>query len=184
MCGDPPPPLRRRTVFVLAADHGVAARGVSAYPAEVTAQMCRNYAAGGAAINALARAVSADVVAVDVGVAGAAGDGVLPRKIRSGTADLSSGPAMTRADALRAIRTGAELVEERAEHADVFALGEMGIGSTTAAAALTAFFCGATAAEVVGAGTGVDQRTVSLKQEIVQSAVSRVAPDADPVGPC
>jgi nicotinate-nucleotide--dimethylbenzimidazole phosphoribosyltransferase len=180
--GDPPPPLRRRTVLVLAADHGVAARGVSAYPAEVTAQMCRNYAAGGAAINAIARAVSAEVVAVDVGVAADPSTlAVASRKVRWGTADLSAGPAMARLDALQAIRTGAALVDERAEQTDLFALGEMGIGSTTSAAALTAVLCCAPPEAVVGAGTGVDARTLDRKRSIVSAAVKRIAPGADPV---
>ena len=182
MCGDPPPAFRRRAVVVLAADHGVASRGVSAYPAEVTAQMCRNYAAGGAAINALARAVAAEVVAVDVGVAAdPATLGILSRKVRWGSADLSTGPAMTRSDALRAVRTGAALVEERLELTDVFALGEMGIGSSTAAAALTAALTGAEAEAVVGTGTGVDPATVERKRDIVRAAVARIPPGADPV---
>jgi nicotinate-nucleotide--dimethylbenzimidazole phosphoribosyltransferase len=180
--GDPPPALRRRTVIVLAADHGVTAQGVSAYPAEVTAQMCRNYAAGGAAINAIARSVSAEVVAVDVGVcADPASLGVPSRKVRWGTADLSQGPAMTRAEALAAMRVGADLVEERRDRTDVFALGEMGIGNSTPAAALTAALCGAPADAVVGTGTGVDGPTLERKRLIVETAVSRLGGESDPV---
>ncbi len=180
--GDPPPPLRRRMVLVLAADHGVAAQGVSAYPAEVTAQMCRNFAAGGAAINAIARAVDAEVVAVDVGVAAdAASLGLLSHKVRPGTADLATGPAMTRDEALQAVRAGAALVEERVADVDVFALGEMGIGNTTAAAALTAALTGAGAGDVVGSGTGIDARRREHKRRIVAGAVARIPPGAAPI---
>ena len=175
ICGDPPPALRRRTVLVLAGDHGVAAQGVSAYPAEVTAQMCRNYASGGAAINAIARSVGADVLAVDVGVAADPAALALPsRKVRWGTADLSLGPAMSRAEALRAVRVGAELVEECLDHTDVFALGEMGIGNTTSAAALTAALCDASAEMVVGSGTGIGSEALERKRRIVEEAAKRV----------
>jgi nicotinate-nucleotide--dimethylbenzimidazole phosphoribosyltransferase len=181
--GDPPPPLSRRTVLVLAADHGVAAQGVSAYPAEVTAQMCRNYAAGGAAINAIARAVSAEVVAVDVGVAAdASALGVASRKVRRGTDDLARGPAMSRAEALAAMRVGCDLVEERVGHTDVFALGEMGIGNSTSAAAVTAALCGVPADLVVGAGTGVEGAALARKRRIVAEAVARIPAGTDPVG--
>jgi nicotinate-nucleotide--dimethylbenzimidazole phosphoribosyltransferase len=88
---------------------------------------------------------------------------------------------MTRSDALRSIRVGAELVEERLDRTDVFALGEMGIGNTTAASALTAALCGVPADAVVGAGTGVDETTLELKRDIVRAAVSRIPPNADPV---
>jgi nicotinate-nucleotide--dimethylbenzimidazole phosphoribosyltransferase len=180
--GDPTPALRRRTIFVLAGDHGVVAQGVSAYPREVTAQMCRNYASGGAAISAIARAVGAEVVAVDVGVA-ADGDslGIPSFKIRRGTDDLSLGPAMSREDALRAIRLGASLVQERVGTSDVFALGEMGIGNSTAAAAITAALCGVRAERVVGAGTGLDDEGIQRKTEIVGRALARIAGTSDPV---
>lgn len=95
--GDPPPPLDRAVVCIFAADHGVAAQGVSAYPAEVTAQMCANFAGGGAAVNVLTRACGAEVRVVDVGVAAdlAGMAGIEHRKVRPGTADLSVQPAMT-----------------------------------------------------------------------------------------
>ncbi|MCY4574027.1 MAG: nicotinate-nucleotide--dimethylbenzimidazole phosphoribosyltransferase, partial [Gemmatimonadetes bacterium] len=106
--GDPPPPLDRATVFIFAADHGVAAQGVSAYPADVTAQMCANLAGGGAAINVLARACAADVRVVDVGVAAdlAGMAGVEHRKVRPGTADLSVRAAMTEDEVVEALGVG------------------------------------------------------------------------------
>ncbi|NIP58011.1 MAG: hypothetical protein GWM92_07170, partial [Gemmatimonadetes bacterium] len=105
IAGDPPPPLRRRTVFVLAGDHGVAVRGVSAYPREVTAQMCRNIAAGGAAVSALAGTVGARVVIADFGVdADLEGiEGVVDRKVRRSTGDLSEEAAMTSGEAEAAV---------------------------------------------------------------------------------
>lgn len=180
--GDPPPPLRRRVVLVFAADHGVANRGVSAYPQDVTAQMCRTFAAGGAAICALGRASDAEVLAVDVGVLNDAEPlGILSRRVRAGTADLSTGAAMTREEALRAIAVGVDLVAERAEDVDVFALGEMGIGNTTAAAALTAALTGVPAVDVVGSGTGIDAARLAHKRRIVAEAVARIPGGADPI---
>ncbi|MGH7506847.1 MAG: nicotinate-nucleotide--dimethylbenzimidazole phosphoribosyltransferase [Longimicrobiales bacterium] len=181
--GDPPPPLRRRMVIVFAGDHGVAVRGVSAYPAEVTAQMCRNFAAGGAAINAIARAVGATVVIADVGVDAELENvtGVVACKVRRGTRDLSVGPAMTRAETLEAMRVGAELVSERAASIDIFALGEMGIGNTTAAAAVTAALTGVPADAVVGTGTGIDAAQWVRKRRLIDHALERITTPADSV---
>lgn len=180
--GDPPPSLRRRVVFVLAADHGVAERGVSAYPAAVTAQMCRNFAAGGAAINAIARSVGADVVAVDIGVNAELGDleGLLHRKVRRGSRDLASEAALTSEETAQAISIGAALVAERADTLDLVALGDMGIGNTTAASALTAALTGHAAAKVVGPGSGIGGERLTQKRAIVERAVRRAAASDDP----
>ena len=178
--GDPPPPLRRRAVLLFAADHGVTARAVSAYPPEVTAQMCRNFAAGGAAINAIARAVGAEVVAVDVGVdADAESLGILDRKVRRGTRDFTYGPALTREETLRALHVGLELATERAASTDVFVLGEMGIGNTTAATAVTVALTGAPAQRVAGPGTGISPDAVARKASIAANAAARVGERAD-----
>jgi nicotinate-nucleotide--dimethylbenzimidazole phosphoribosyltransferase len=196
--GDPPPPFEDVVAYVLAADHGVAARGVSAYPATVTAQMCANFAAGGAAINVLSRVVGARVVAVDVGVSVDLDhlDGVVPRKVRRGTGDLFEGPAMEREDALKAIMVGVELVTggqgpgpgaegpgapPRPATPDLVVVGEMGIGNTTAASALTAALTGVSADRVVGPGTGVGPETLLRKREVVRGAVERVRGTADPL---
>ena len=133
--------LPNKTVVVLAGDHGVVAEGVSAYPQAVTAQMVTNFLRGGAAINVLARQAAARVRIVDVGVASE-----LPthpdldsRKIGYGTANLACGPAMTRDHAEQAISVGAAIVDdESARNTDLIAIGEMGIGNTTAGAATTA----------------------------------------------
>lgn len=181
--GDPPPPLSRRTMFLLAGDHGVARRGVSAYPPEVTAAMCRNFARGGAAINAVAGSVGARVMVADFGVdADLDGvGGVLGRKVRRGTSDLSEGPAMSVEEAARAVLAGAELLADRAHELDVAVLGEMGIGNTTSASALTAALTGAPVPGVVGPGTGLEAAGVAVKRQLAGRAVRRIAGEEDPL---
>lgn len=181
--GDPPPPLSRRTVFLLAGDHGVARRGVSAYPPEVTTAMCRNFARGGAAINAVARSVGAGVVVADFGVDADLEDvdGVVGCKLGRGTADLSEGPAMPVDDAARAVLAGADLVTERVRELDVVVLGEMGIGNTTSASALTTALTGAPVAAVVGPGTGLTADGITTKAKVVGQAVRRVAEERGPL---
>src|SRR5262249_25949225 len=132
------PRLLHKTVVVAAADHGVAAEGVSAYPAEVTAQMVANFLAGGAAINVLARQQGARGVVVDVGVAAdlPSHPGLLDRKIARGTRSFLRAPAMPPAEAARAVEVGIEVARlEAARGLDLLATGDMGIGNTTAAAA-------------------------------------------------
>jgi nicotinate-nucleotide--dimethylbenzimidazole phosphoribosyltransferase len=181
--GDPPPVWRHRVVYVLAADHGVAARGVSAYPAEVTAQMCRNYASGGAAVSAISRVARAHVVAVDVGVnADLRGVELLVhRKVRRGTRDLSSQPAMSGSEVLRAIGVGQALVANQHPVPDVIGLGEMGIGNTTAASALTAALTGTDPGDVTGRGTGIDPEVLRHKTSLVRQGVSRIPQGASPL---
>lgn len=178
--GDPPPSLDSAVVFVFAADHGVAAQGVSAYPAEVTAQMCANFSGGGAAINVLTRSCGAEVRVVDVGVAAdvAGLAGIEHRKVRAGTEDLSAGPAMTAREVVDALAAGVEVAE--GADAWVVGVGEMGIGNTTAAAAVTACLTGVAARDVVGRGTGVDDRGLARKREVVEGAVARVVRLEDP----
>jgi nicotinate-nucleotide--dimethylbenzimidazole phosphoribosyltransferase len=186
---------RPRTIVVAAADHGVAARNVSAYPSEVTRQMVANFLAGGAAISVLARLIGASLVVVDAGVAGLRPSGGRePRpapdvRFRSlgrerGTADLSVGPAMSRAEALDAVDTGLALAADLAERRTaLIAVGEMGIGNTTAAAALTAVLCGARPEVVTGTGTGLDEAGRRHKVAIVERALAVNRPDpADPLG--
>jgi nicotinate-nucleotide--dimethylbenzimidazole phosphoribosyltransferase len=163
-----------RAVIVMAADHGVAGQGVSAYPQAVTAQMVHNFAAGGAAINVLARQMQARTEIVDMGVAGA---NAWPSSVRRcavgpGTADLSLGPAMTVAEAERAILTGAAIVGElAAAGVRVVATGDMGIGNTTAAAALTAVFTESAPSAVTGRGTGIDERALVTKIAVIERAL-------------
>jgi len=181
--GDPPPEWRDRVVFVLAGDHGVAARGVSAYPSEVTAQMCRNYAAGGAAVCAIARTVGATVTAVDIGVNAELrpATNLHIRKIRPGTRDLSVEAALTIDEVRAAILVGAALVLERPTLPDVVAMGEMGIGNTTAASGVTAALLRVDPSSVVGRGTGVSAARMTRKAALVRDALARIPDRAGPL---
>ncbi len=180
--GSDAPAVRAPVIFTLAGDHGVTAEGVSAYPAAVTAQMVENLCRGGAAVNLLARQAGARVVVADLGVAAAlpAHPQLVGCKIAPGTANLALGPAMTRAQALAAIEAGAELVDAAAP--DCVGTGEMGIGNTTAASALTAALTGADPAAVTGPGTGVDPAGWARKVAAVRRALAVNRPDPrDPI---
>lgn len=183
--GCPRPRLRDKAVIVAAADHGVAAAGVSAYPQEVTAQMVLNFLHNGAAINVLARHVGARVVVVDAGVAGdlPAHPELRSYKIARGTANIAEGPAMTRQQAIQAIETGIRLVEEeRARGLDIVATGDMGIGNTTPSTAIAAVFTGRSPAELAGRGTGVDDAGLQRKIAVIERALYVNEPDpADPI---
>ncbi len=149
-----------RRVVVFAANHGVTAEGVSPYPSAVTAQMVKNFAAGGAAINALARATQADVVVVDVGVA-------------QGTKNLAREPAMSDEEVFDAIASGrAAGRKAHEEKVALVGLGEMGIGNTTAAAAITAALTGLPPSRVTGMGTGLGEAGRRRKIEVVERALA------------
>ena len=187
------PPVGQRAIVVAAADHGVASRGVSAYPAEVTPQMVANFVAGGAAINTLAAVVGARLVVVDVGVAGpiprvemlrSRGVALVDARVRPGTRDMTVEPAMTIAEALEAIAVGRRVVADTAvDGLDLLGIGEMGIGNTTAASALVAVFTDAPVDAVTGRGTGIDDDGRRRKIEAIRRAIALHAPDpADPIG--
>ena len=173
----------RAAVVVAAGDHGYAARGVSAYPQEVTAQMLANFAAGGAAINVLARQADARLVVVDAGVLRPVEHSAIrPLRLGAGTADATVGPALTREQALAGIAAGAELAAELVRNGiGIVALGDMGIGNTTAASALCAALLPAEPEAVCGRGTGIDEEGLARKVDVVGRALA--ANDvADPVG--
>ena len=194
--GSPTPRVDRPAVVVFAGDHGVTARGVSAYPSDVTAQMVANFVRGGAAINVLADAAGAELVVVDVGVAGVEGDGppanaaapgaarLVRARIAAGTRDMTVEPAMRRDEALAAMEVGRRIVEELiAGGIDTIALGEMGIGNTTAASALVAALTGRRPADVTGRGTGLDDDAVRRKVSVIEEALELHRPGADdPLG--
>ena len=180
----PPPIPQRPVVSVFAADHGVVASGVTPWPQEVTAQMVANFVGGGAAINVFARQVGATVQVVDIGVAGdvSALAGVEHRKVRPGTADLAHGPAMSVAEARAALDVGADLAAQLlADGHDLFATGDMGIGNTTASAAVIAASTRQPADAVTGRGTGIDDAMLAHKTEVVAAATARVVDYLDPV---
>ncbi|MFE1457361.1 nicotinate-nucleotide--dimethylbenzimidazole phosphoribosyltransferase, partial [Streptomyces sp. NPDC058735] len=182
----PPPIPEPAAVAIFAGDHGVHAQGVTPWPQEVTAQMVANFLGGGAVCNAFATQVGAEICIVDVGVAAdlPATPGLLPRKIRAGTSDMTTGPAMTREEAKQAIEVGIETARDLVAAGNKALLtGEMGIGNTTASAALIAVFTGADAAEVTGRGTGINDETLARKTEVVRRALELHQPDpADPIG--
>lgn len=173
------PSVRRKSVVVMAADHGVAASGVSAYPQEVTGQMVLNFAFGGAAICVLARHAGADVVVVDMGCrAASAHPTVLDRRIGPGTRDFTKGPAMTREEAIRAVDAGIAVATELADRGtSLVALGDMGIGNTTAASAMAASFLSLSPEEVTGRGTGVDDAGYRRKIEAIRKGLEVHRPD-------
>jgi nicotinate-nucleotide--dimethylbenzimidazole phosphoribosyltransferase len=178
--GTPRPRIGKKVVFTMAADHGVTSEGVSAYPAEVTRQMVLNFASGGAAINVLSRHAQADVRVVDMGVACAEPwpDCVIVRKIAKGTANMAKGPAMTRDEARRCLEIGADLaIEAVGNGANALAIGDMGIGNTTAASAITSVVTSKNVAEVTGRGTGIDDRRLDAKIEIIERAIALNSPD-------
>jgi nicotinate-nucleotide--dimethylbenzimidazole phosphoribosyltransferase len=169
-------------VLVCAADHGVVADGVSAYPAEVTPQMVLNFLGGGAAINVLARQVGARVVVLDAGVAAELPEhpSLIAAKVRMGTGNIVSGPAMSRQEARAAVEAGIAAAWALADAGvEALAVGDMGIGNTTAASAVVAAVTGAAAADVVGRGTGVDDAGLARKVGAVDAALRRALPDLD-----
>lgn len=187
LAGECPPPLPEpAAVAVFAGDHGVHAQQVTPWPQEVTAQMVRNFLAGGAVVNAFAAQVGAEVVVVDVGVATdlEPAAGLLPRKVVRGTGDFTTGPAMSRGQAARAVSTGIQVARDLAAAGNrCLITGDMGIANTTASAALVCAFTGAGPAGATGRGTGVDAATYARKVDVVRRGLSRHQPDpADPVG--
>ena len=180
----PPPVPEPVVVAVFAGDHGVVDEGVTPWPQEVTGQMVAAFCAGGAAVNVLARHAGATVVVVDVGVATelAPAPGLLVRKVRRGTANLALGPAMTVDQAAEALDVGADVAADAvAGGARCLVTGDMGIGNTTASAALIAVLTGRAPAEVTGRGTGVDDETLLRKIEVIQRALLRTGPANDPL---
>ena len=178
--GQARPRVERKAVIVMAADHGIAREGVSAYPSEVTPQMVLNFLHGGAAINVLARQAGARVKVVDMGVAYDFGDlpGLIQRKVAHGTRSITAGPAMTRAQAEQALQIGIDLAAAEVDSGlDLIATGDMGIGNTTPSSAIVAAFTGLPPARVTGRGTGVDDTGLARKVAAIQTALLVNQPD-------
>jgi nicotinate-nucleotide--dimethylbenzimidazole phosphoribosyltransferase len=182
------PSVDRKRIAVFAADHGVVEEGVSPYPAEVTTQMVANFLRGGAAINAFAKTAGADLVIVDAGVKSpipaieVSGERVhfIQRPIRKGSRNFTKEPALTPDETASAIRLGHEVVAAaKRAGVNLIGIGEMGIGNTTAAAAITAALTGLQAATVTGRGTGADDEVLARKRFVVEQALRLHAPKAD-----
>jgi nicotinate-nucleotide--dimethylbenzimidazole phosphoribosyltransferase len=176
------PPCRRKTIVVMAGDHGVAGEGVSKYPREVTAQMVANMAAGGAGVSALARQAGAGVLVVDMGVdadltALTEAGKVLDFRIRGGTSNMAAGPAMSREEALLSVECGISVALNRGIEADIIGTGDMGIGNTTPSSAIVSCVTGIPVREATGRGTGIDDHTLAHKIAVIEKALSVNKPD-------
>ncbi|MET0266491.1 MAG: nicotinate-nucleotide--dimethylbenzimidazole phosphoribosyltransferase [Duganella sp.] len=173
--------LSNPTILVFAADHGVVAEGISAYPQDVTWQMVENFLAGGGAINVFAAQAGCALRVIDAGVNHAFGprDGLVDRKLANGTHNFAHQAAMSRTTCEAALAAGMALVEEL--EGNVVGFGEMGIGNTTAAAALMHKLTGIPVAQCVGAGTGLSADGVLHKQRVIEAAVAMHAAAHDPL---
>ncbi len=182
MTGSLHPPVTRKTVVTMAGDHGVTAQGVSKYPQAVTAQMVHNFIGGGAGINALARLAGAQVVVVDMGVAGDLGElatagKIISKRIAAGTKDMAVGPAMSREEAVGCVEAGMEIAMAFADATDLFATGDMGIGNTTPSSAIVSVFSGVPVTEVTGRGTGIEEPQLLHKIGVIEQALRINRPD-------
>jgi len=179
------PDCSPKVIFTLAADHGVTDEGVSAYPKTVTHQMVLNFLSGGAAINVVCRHLGIDVVIVDVGVDADIDqiNGLVRKKVSRGTKNMACGPAMNQAELYSALGAGIELARSAEEQGrTLIGTGEMGIGNTTAASAITAVMTGRPVSEVAGRGTGLDDAGLSHKIEVIERAIAVNRPDpSDPI---
>lgn len=177
------PTIKRKVIFVMAGDHGVAEEEVSAYPQEVTFQMVYNFIRGGAGINVLAKHIGAEILVVDMGVAREfpLEEGIIRKKIACGTNNMAKGPAMSRNEAERAIIAGIEVFEDELNRKgiDIVGLGEMGIANTTSSSAIVACLTKAKVEEVTGRGTGIDINQLINKVRVIKQAIKVNHPDPE-----
>ncbi|MDD5772701.1 MAG: nicotinate-nucleotide--dimethylbenzimidazole phosphoribosyltransferase [bacterium] len=182
------PSLKNKVIFTMAADHGITEEGVSAFPKEVTPQMVYNFLNGGAGINVLANHVGARVVVVDMGVAEeikvtshkSQVKSFKNKKINFGTKNFAKGAAMARDEAIRSIEAGIEVFEEEFANngIDIVGTGDMGIGNTTASSAIVSVITGAKVEDITGRGTGIDDKGLSHKIEIIKKGLLVNKPDS------
>jgi nicotinate-nucleotide--dimethylbenzimidazole phosphoribosyltransferase len=166
----------RKAVYVFAADHGITAEGVSAYPSEVTRQMVLNFVAHGAAINVLAKLHGVEMNVVDVGVDADFDriDGLLHRKVRRGTRNMIREPAMSREEVIEALNVGLNLADDsKAKGHSLVAVGEMGIGNTTAASAITSVLTHKPVDLITGKGTGLNAEALKHKRRIIEAVLRK-----------
>lgn len=176
MQGTITPSTARKAVVTMAGDHGVTEEGVSLFPTEVTVQMIHNFINGGAGINALARQAGADVHVVDMGINGDMNElvstgKIINKKVGLGTGNITKGPAMSKAMAVRAVESGIDVAFDLADKYDLFATGEMGIGNTTPSAAIAAVCTGKTVREITGRGTGLNDEQFENKIAVIEKAI-------------
>lgn len=170
------PTVKNKTIVTMAGDHGVVAEGVSKFPSEVTPQMVYNFVNGGAGINALARQAGANVVVVDMGVNAdlkelAEAGKLINKKVGLGTDNIAVGPAMSRAMAIRALESGIDVANELSKTVDIFGTGDMGIGNTTPSTAIAAVCTGKNVEELTGRGTGLDDKQLANKVNVIKKAI-------------
>ena len=179
--GNLSPTIKRKVIFVMAGDHGVAEEGVSAYPQEVTFQMVYNFIRGGAGINVLAKHIGAEILVVDMGVAKEfpPEKGLIIKKVAYGTKNIAKGPAMSKNEAERAIISGIEVFEDELNRKgiDIVGLGEMGIANTSSSSAVVACFTKSKVEEVTGRGTGIDEDQLKNKIRVIKQAIEVNHPD-------
>ena len=187
--GNEKPRFINKVIFTMAGDHGITEEGISAFPQEVTPQMVYNFIRGGAGINILAKHVGARVIVVDMGVAAKIessklkGQNFKDRKIAPGTKNMSRGPAMTKEEAIKSIETGIDVFAEELETGiDIVGTGDMGIGNTTPSSAIAAAITGERVENVTGRGTGIDDKALVGKIEVIERALGLNKPDPkDPI---
>ena len=182
ICRSITPAVARKAIVTMAGDHGVVAEGVSKFPQEVTPQMVYNFVHGGAGINALAKQAGAEVIVVDMGVAAdltdlAKAGKIIDKKIGLGTNNITKGPAMSMANATKAVEAGIEIANDLGKNIDVFGTGDMGIGNTTPSTAIAAIITGKSVEELTGRGTGLDDEQLDHKRQVVSDILLRNLPD-------
>jgi len=176
------PSVAQKTIVVFAGDHGVVEEGVSAFPQDVTCQMVANFIQGGAGINVLARHTGAQVLVVDMGVAGeiSSREGFLLKKIAGGTQNMRKGPAMSREQAVEGIFTGLSIAAElKSQKMNMLGTGDMGIGNTTPSSAISALLTKRSVEEVTGRGTGITDVILQNKIAVIKEAIDLNSPDPD-----
>ena len=175
------PEINHKAIITMAGDHGVVAEGVGNWPQEVTAQMVDNFLIGGAGINVMAKQAGARNIIVDIGIATEMKPHpkLISRKVTPGTGNIAAGPAMTPEQAVKAVETGIEIVnDEIARGLDIVGTGDMGIGNTTASSAICVAITGQNPSEVTGRGTGISDEQLEHKISIVEKALAVNRPDS------
>ena len=184
MTGNTSPDIKKKRIFIMAGDHGIAEEGVSAFPAEVTPQMVLNFLSGGAAINVLAKHAGCETRVVDMGVNFDFGspEGLIDMKVKKGAANFMNEPAMTEDELAEAINVGIKLAEEAvADGVDIIGTGDMGIANTTPSTAIYSALFDIDPKEITGPGTGLDPAGVSRKADVIRKALSNRAPFDSPL---